>query len=63
MTDQETEYVESAKINLGNLAMQVPGLKDHPFYKIAMQQLTWATDGDDEQKQPGQVGNEQTIMD
>ena len=49
MTDQEMQYIECAKINLANLAMLVPGLKDAPLFKIVEQQLKWATDGSEDE--------------
>lgn len=44
MTDAQLEMVECAKINLDNLAAQVPGLSEHPFFKIVKLQLDQITE-------------------
>ena len=37
--EQGLEMAECAKINLVNLSKMVPGLKEHPFYKVVEMQL------------------------
>ena len=39
MTEAEMETVMSADINLDNLARLVPGLDQHPMFKIVKMQL------------------------
>ena len=45
MEDKEIELLESARINLQNLADMIPGLKDHVMFKVVEQQLTWLSEG------------------
>ena len=42
MTNEETDLVGSARCNLENLAKRIPGLDQHPLYKVVHRQLIWA---------------------
>ncbi len=43
-------FVRCADINLDNLLVQVPMLKDLPMFKIVKQQLHWALHAEEEDK-------------
>ena len=51
-------YVESAKVNLKSLALQVPVLKQHPYFKIVEFQIEEAANilsGRDTRREPEQL--------
>ena len=46
-------FVRCADINLDNLLVQVPTLKDLPMFKIVKQQLQWALHAEEEEDKSG----------
>lgn len=42
MSDEKIELIQSAEANLDNLATMVPGLSEHPMFKIVKMQIAEA---------------------